>query len=402
MGTLATILRNSLSLLSLVALAACADGGDEDGPTSEVLLNANHHMFGFRSLAGFGTFPIDDDVVTTDRGTLALFDDGKYTVSRPSGSTATDRYALSRMGEFNIYVTGSNREPSVVFRGAYGRNDSKAHYLFTDRVTSTNSPTIGVYYGMKIQPGQVELEGAWHVVSLHAIFGQTLLSPENVGRGAFGAVSIGAGNPGDSRTISGTGTQGTASLTFGGSIQNLLTGGTGDGTCNLALSYAVGSQSADSRTMYAVANENMVMALDADETDGEAGMAWMVRKFDAPATPVDPVRVTGKFYCGGQTLFVNPSNPGSDTFVGTITLSSGGGFRWEAIGNQGIDFLYTGTYTLSADGGMTITVQQTSETWFGAIDRDYNTFVFCDGFVESRSNNQPELNLGIAVREKTD
>ena len=41
--------------------------------------------------------------------------------------------------------------------------------------------------------------------------------------------------------------------------------------------------------------------------------------------------------------------------IGIFALSSGGGFRWEAIGNQGIDFLYTGTYTLSADGGMTIT-----------------------------------------------
>lgn len=400
MGILHMHLHRLFWLLVLPVLGGCADGGDEDGPASEVLLNADHHMFGFRTLPGFGTFPVSANVAFSDRGKLNLFDDGKYTIVRPSGDNGTDRYALAKKGDFNLYVTGSNRDPSVVFRGAYSRNDSKAHYLFTDRVSTQSSQRIGLYYGMKVNPGQVELGGPWHVLSLHTVFGQTLLSPDNVGRGAYGGVSITAGAAGTQRSISGTGTQGTSSVTFGGAIENVLVNNTGDGTCNFTLSYQVGAQAADSRPMYAVANDNLVLALDADETDGEAGIAWLVRKFDAPATPVDPVRVPGKFYTGGHTLFVNPTNSGSDTFIGTVTLSSGGGFRLEAIGNQGVDFLYTGTYTLSADGSMTIAIQQTSETWFGAIDRDYNTFVFVDGFVESRSNNQPELNLAIGVREK--
>ncbi len=390
----------SAGFVLLASLAACSSGGEEDRPQSDVKIAASHHMFGFRSLSGFGTFPVKPEVVFTDRGVLNLSDDSTYTITRPSGSSSSDRYALENDGALSLYVTGGGRDPSVVFRGGYGLVDTIGTYQFTDRVSTPSSESIGLYYGCKVTPGQVELGGAWHLLSLHTVFDQTILSPENVGRAASGAVTIAAGNPGESRSISGSGTQGTATVTFGGAIQNLLQNNTGDGTCNLTLSYTLTGQTADSRVMYAVANDNQVFALDADETDGEAGMVFLVRKFDAPATPVDPVRVTGRFLVGGHTLFVNPTNCGSDSFVGVVTLSTGGGFRLDATGNQGIDFSYVGTYTLSSDGGMTIAIQGTNETWFAAIDRSYNAFSFVDGFLEARSNNQPELNLGLGVREK--
>jgi hypothetical protein len=126
----------------------------------------------------------------------------------------------------------------------------------------------------------------------------------------------------------------------------------------------------------------------------------LVRKFDVPAAPIDSVRVPGTFVVGGHTLFVNPSNSGSDAFVGTITLTAQGAFRLDAIGSQGQDFSYTGQYTLAADGGLAITVSGTNESWFAAIDRSYNTLVFVDDFVETRANNTPELNLGFAVRKR--
>ena len=386
------------SLLLLVT--GCADGGKEDTPQSEVKIAASHHLFGFRSLGGFGTFPVQPEVVVTDRGVLNLFDDSTYTITRPSGTSGADRYALAKDGAFSIYVTGGGREPSVVFRGGYSLNDALANLCFTDRVSTPNSQSLGLYYGTKVTAGQIELEGAWHVLSLHTIFGQTLLSPDNVGRAASGALSIAAGAPGTARAISGSGTQGTATVTFGGTIQNVLQNNVGDGTCNLTMSFQLTGQTADSRVMYAAANNNTVMALDADETDGEAGMVFLVRKFDAPATPVDPVRATGTFLVGGHTLFVNPTNCGSDSFVGTVTLGSGGAFRLDAVGSNGQDFSYIGTYTLSVDGGMSIAISGTNETWFGAIDRDYNTFTFVDAFLETRSNNQPELNLGVGVRKK--
>ena len=398
------------SILPLaVLLSGCANGGKETRPQSEVKITAGHHMFGFRTLRGFGTFPVSSSAVLTDRGTLNLFDDSTYTVSRPSGTgtttTPADRYAIDAAGALSVYVTGSGNEPSVLFRGAYSQVNTIGpfDYFFTDRVASPASTSIGLFFGTRKVTGQVELEGNWHLLSLHAVLDATLQSPENIGRGARGGVAIAAGAPGDARAISGTGTQFSSSLTFNGTIQNLLTGTplSGDGSCNLTVGYQLAGQSVDSRVMLAAATNNLVFGLDADETDNRAGLLAMVRTFDSPASPVDTVRIPGTVLVGGHTLFVNPANSGSDVFVGTVTLTSGGGFRLDGIGNSGQDFSYVGSYTAALDGGLTLSINGTNETWFAAIDRSYNTLVLVDDFVETRSNNTPELNFVFGVRKKT-
>lgn len=390
-----------LWIVPVLTLASCADGGEEDSPQSEVTKNASHHMFALRSLAGFGTFPPPTSAVVTESAVLDLFDASTYTVTSATGTSGQDRYAIEEAGPFTIYVTGNATEPSTAFLGAYSLVADQPDYFFTDRVSTSASLRIGLFFGTQIIAGQVELEGGWHVLSMHVIFDQTILSPDNVGRGAHGAVSISAGDPGTQRTISGTGFQGTGALTFGGTVQNLLDGNDeGDGSLNLSLSYQLDGQSADERIIESAANENVIFGVDKNNGDGEAGLVTMVRKFNAPTTPVDSVRVPGTFLVGGHTLFVNPSNPGSDSFVGTVTLSPQGGFRLDAVGNTGADFQYIGTYTLSQDGGMELSIEGTSETWFAAIDKTYNTFTFIDDFEESRPNNTPELNFGFGVREK--
>ena len=393
-------------LLPLVLLAACAEGGEEDTPQSDVLINAQHHMFGLRSLAGFGTFPVPTEAVQTDRGILNTFDDSTYTVTRASGTSGADRYALEEDGAFSVFVTGNSSEPSTVFLGGYSLVADDADYFFTDRVSTSGSPRIGMYYGTRVVSGQVELEGAWHLLSLHIIFDQSILSPDNVGRGAFGGVSVTAGAPGTQRSISGTGFQGatnqaTAALTLGGSVQNLLDAqNTGTGELNLSLDYQLNGQAVDARIIEAAGTEKVIFGLDENTGDGEAGFVTLIKKFDAPTTPVDSVRVPGTFLVGGHTLFINPSNSGSDAFVGTVTLTPQGGFRLDAVGNTGADFSYIGSYTLAPDGGMTIDIDGTNEDWFAAIDQSYNTFAFVDYFQELRQNNIPELNFGFGVRKK--
>jgi hypothetical protein len=396
--------------LPFVLLAtSCADGGDEDRPQSEVRFSATQHMFGFRTLRGFGTFPVPETAVFTDRGTLNLFDDSTYTVTRTSGTSGAERYALENDGDFSLFLSGSGTEPSVVFRGGYGRFGATGaaapgttpDYWFTDRVSTPSSQSIGLYVGTRVLQGQVELEGAWHLLSLHVVFDQTILAPDNVARGARGGISVTAGAAGTQRSISGTGTQGASAVTYGGTIQNLLTSGTGDGSCNLTVDYTIQGVT-DSRVMRAAANANVVFGLDEDESDNESGMLFLVRKFDAPATPVDSLRVPGTFLLGGTTIFVNPSNSGSDAFIATVTLTAQGAFQLDGVGNQGNDFSYSGTWTIAADGGITIAVSGTNETWFAAIDRSYNSLTLVDDFVEVRSNNLPELNLGFGVRRKTD
>ncbi|MFT4516389.1 MAG: hypothetical protein ACI89X_004633 [Planctomycetota bacterium] len=390
-----------LWIVPVLALASCADGGEEDSPLSEVAVSASHHMFALRSLAGFGTFPPPTNSVVTESGVLNLFDTGNYTVTSATGTSGEDRYAIETTGPFTVFVTGNSTEPSTAFLGAYSLVADQADYFFTDRVSTSGSPRIGMFYGTRVITGQVELEGGWHVLSLHVIFDQSILAPDGVGRGAHGAVSITAGAPGTERIISGTGFQGTGALTFGGTVRNLLdVNDVGDGSLNMALSYQLNGQSADSRIVESAANENVIFGVDKNNGSGEAGIVTMVRKFDAPTTPVDSVRVPGTFLVGGHTLFVNPSNPGSDSFVGTVTLSAQGGFSLDAVGNTGADFQYIGTYTLSQDGGMVVAISGTNETWFAAIDKTYNTLTFVDDFEELRANNTPELNFGFGVRQK--
>ena len=404
--------------LPLLLLAGCADGGSEDTPQSEVQISAVHHLFGFRTLRGFGTFPLSSSVpatsavVFTDRATLTFFSDSStYTTTRiKDGSEVTssaERYALDKFGSLSMYVTGSGREPSVVFRGGYslaGGSGVNPDMFFTDRVSTPASQAVGLYVGMRLLSGQVELAGGWHVFSLHTIFDQSFPAAENVARGVFGAVSITAGDPGSLRDVSGTGTQnpGNLPITFGGTIQNVLSNGSGNGVCNLDLSF-----SGDARQFSTAATGDLVVGVDGTPTDGESGLVMMLRKFDAPTTPVDAASIDGTFLVGGYTVFVNPSNPGSDAFVGLVTLgersgTSPGSFKLEATGNQGIDFSYAGTWLDNPDGSgaITITISGTNETWYAAIDRDYQTLILLDNFRETRSNNLPELNLLFGARKK--
>lgn len=406
------LLRSARPLPFLVLLPAlllpggCADGGLEERPQSEVRIAANHHLFWFRSLPGFGTFPVRADTVFPGRATFRLADDSTYSLTLPSGGTTSpDRYALARDGELSVFFVGSGREPSVVFRGGYRLVGDQPDLFFTDRVSQGSSPSLGLYFGTRSVPGQVELEGGWHLLSLHVRFAQGQLTvPRNVGRAAHGAVSVAAGAPGEVRTVSGTGMESGSdpaqvAVTFGGSIQNLLSGGSGDGSVNLTVDYTVGGVT-EARVFRAAAGKDLVLAVDEEESDGAAGLLFLVRKFDAPATPADPAQIAGEYLLGGHTLFVNPANSGSDAFFGRLQLTEQGGFQLDAEGHQGIAFGYTGTFAVAADGGLTLTVGGTNETWFAAINRAYDTVVLVDAVVENRANNAPELNLAVGVRKK--
>ena len=166
-----------LWIVPVLTLTSCADGGEEDRPQSEVAVSASHHMFALRSQAGFGTFPPPTSVVVTESGLLNLFDQSTYTVTNANGTSGEDRYAIENNGAFTIFVTGNSTEPSTAFLGAYSLVADQADYFFTDRVSTNGSPRVGMFFGTRVITGQVELEGGWHVLSLHVMFDQTILSP---------------------------------------------------------------------------------------------------------------------------------------------------------------------------------------------------------------------------------
>ena len=421
------------SLLFLAFLAACAEGGDEDTPQSDVQISATNHLFWFRTLPGFATFPPEANEVFTGCGLLEMDSNSTYrlfSVCDPSvPATDPDSYALANDCEFRLFVRGNNFSPTTVFLGGYEHTANEPDLFFTDRVTATGSASVGLYYGTEVENGTVDLEGNWHLLSMHVMLGvggpPPVISPRNVGRTAYGSCLVEANPPpatppsppGSVLAISGEGSESgsdTAQLpvTFGGTIQQLVQGNppSGDGTVNLTVDFGP-----DARVFRAAAGRDIVMALDEDESDGNAGMLFLVRQFDnTPGNTFDDDDVVGDYLIGGQTLFVNPANAGSDTFVGTLQLFAGGGgsspraFRLDAEGVQGVDFSYQGTYTFLEDpqnpgvltGGLELIVDGTDEQWFAAVNRTYDTITLVDPVVEDRANNTPELNLLIGVRKQ--
>ncbi|MCR9248518.1 MAG: hypothetical protein NXI31_26115 [bacterium] len=410
MNTPTCKLFSALGIVAWLPLAGCAKGGDEDRPQSEIRLTASHHMFGFRSQAGFVGIPVDPALVVTNRGLINLFDDSSYTITSSSGTSGAETYALAESGELTLFVTGTGRDPTVVFLGGYsraGNNLATSDMFFTDRVSTAGSPSLGLFLATRVFTATPDFDAdGWHLGSMHVVFDGAVQSPDSVARAAWGDLTVSGGTGGSLGAITGPGQQGSSSLSFtGSSIQAIEQSGTFDGSCNLTLDYTLLNQPTDSRTFLAGAGPNIVFGLDEDVADGEAGLAVMVRKFST-TEPADRTVVPGTFFVGGYTTFINPVDPGADAFVGVVTLgspsgASSGAFRLEGQGSQGTDFSYTGSYTVDSDGGLTITINGTNEVWNGAIDREYKTLMIVDDFQETRSNGQIELNLMVGVREKT-
>ncbi|MEY4672556.1 MAG: hypothetical protein RL148_340 [Planctomycetota bacterium] len=387
-------------LLVLGFLASCADGGEESTPDSEVLVSSSFNYFSFRALPGFGSFPISPSVVYPDSLEINFRDDGTYTFETSSGEGSPQTYLLYEDGRLRIVYPGGGGAPAVYWDGAYEltRTENADHFV-TDRSSLSNSQALGMLYGTQIDTtvANADITGPWHLFSSHVVFAGTgaVSSPNNVGLNLHGAVSVVEPN-GSNDNVSGTGSESSGrTVTLGGTL-GLLT----NGKANLTLRYtdSWSSQGTESRVFQAAVGKDIVMAVDRDETDGEAGMLMMMRKFDVPTTVATLNDVAGDYYVGAYTTFVNPSNPGADGAVGTLELSNTGNFAFTMVGSRGIEFQYTGTFVVAEDGLLTFTVSGTSETWRGAVNRDYKTLVVMDDVVENRTNT--ELNFFFAVREK--
>lgn len=388
-------MRSTTAILPLLALCACAESGFEDRPLSQVQIAANHHMFSFRGLPGLTAVQVQPDEIVTDDATFTLAADSTYTVTRPSGTSSPQGYALEQSGELTVLLAAPDpRQPTPVFRGAYGLQGDTGLFFFADRLGTQSSPTLGLFWGTRVDIAPADLAGDWHAFSLHVVFSSsTLPDPDNIARAAYGSLTAAAGNPGDQLALTGTGAESSnATLELSGTIQDL-----GDGTANLTVTYQQQGlpATADDRVFLAAHGAGAVLAVDRDETDGEAGLLALIRKRTGVA---DPMMLEGSFLIGGHTVFPNPTNPGNDAAIGTLTLTAAGAFRLDGVGSRGIDFTYQGTFALDDDGLLTLTVDGTNETWLGAVDQDYNTIVIVDHVIEQRANGTPELNLFLALR----
>ncbi len=356
-------------------------------------------MLSFQGLPNLTATQVSPDEIFPDHATWTLFDNSTYTVTRQSGTSAPQLYALEKTGELTVLIAPVNpRQGTPVFRGAYGLEGDTGLFFFTDRLITADSRSLGLFFGTRVQAGGLDLAGDWHLLSLHVLFSNsTVPNPDNIARAVGGSVTAAAGNPGEELALTGTGRESTtADLDLSGSIQDL-----GNGEVNLAVRYTqLGAQAtADTRVFLACHGSNLVLAVDSDETDGEAGLLALVKKRTGVA---DPALLEGELPIGAHTVFVNPTNPGSDAALGRLSLTAQGAFRIDMTGSRGIDFHYQGSFTLADDGLLTLSVDGTNETWLGAVDQDYNPVLIIDHVIEQRANDTPELNLFIALRKEQD
>jgi hypothetical protein len=429
-------------------LSGCSQGGNVSIPASEVPVTGEYDLLSFRSLPGFGPFPVKESSVSFSKSLMLMDANGNYTnFPRPQGTTTfpsyTSRYGVTTLGALAIYQESNSRESTLVFRGGIdfaGEVTASTSIFFTDRISAGGSLSIGPYYGSKVfpvqaPPTQPNVSGDWHVMSLHVILAPSSAIPtaQNVGRAMHGSVSIGAAPAGNITGGPNNATQSAAgnvappqapislsgAMTYDADPQN--PGGRFTGTLNYG---------GDDRAFDAVAggataaNPGCIFALCSNPSiDRSAGMILFVQKFAAPVVPpvttsppADPLLMAGTYLIGGQTLFIVPTNAGSDTFVGTMVLSvpvaGAGTFRLTGQSHLGTDFSYTGSYRATThtlqppdptayDGGITLTVNGFNETWFAAISRDYQTMVLVDDWPETRAIPVRELSLSIGTRQKT-
>jgi hypothetical protein len=372
---------------------ACARGGDEDRPTSEVKIEANHHMFGLGGRHQFSTFPIPLAELGTDRGTLIMREDSTYRIQRSTGLSGAETYALEKSGLLSILIDQGSRRPKIRFLGAYGLDGATNRYYFTDRHLASETSRVGLFFGVRVVPGVANLEGGWHLFALHVIGSKSqVLNPANVGRAANGSVVVDAAGK-----ITGSGLESTrAALQFTGDVRAF-----DDGRVDLTIAFK-DAQATDTRLFLCGAAPGIVVGVDEieqtelDDGAGEAGLIVWLRKRTGTA---DKNLLAGDFHLGGHTVFVNPTNSGCDAVNGTLSFTAAGAFRLEGTGTDAVAFKYTGTYTLADDGALSLSVDGTQETWAGAVDQDYKTVLLGDNFVEDRTGSKPpELNLFVGVR----
>ena len=374
-------------------MPGCSSGGSRDSFSSAIKLAANHYLFGFVGRPNFPAFPTTVADVQTVDGRFFMMDDGKYEMRESNGTLlAQSDYSLDADGTFAIAVPSSTT--TLVYRGAYGLEGDSGDVLLTDRVGSG----VGVYFGTPIVQGNPDLPamvGDWHVFTLHAILAPPASVPDEdlVGLAFGGSMSLAADG-----SFTGNGVESESGAVSISGVANDFQA-FADGLFALEITFDPPTRPDYQRGFVAGGGPRFLAGVDENDSgnDPAAGSILMLRKRTAGYAAAD---LAGTYKLGMLTVFIRPSASGMDSALGVLELTANGDFRIDASNNLGQDFSYTGTWTATADGGLTFATSGTNETWLGAFDDDYDTIVFVDPFKEIRPSLQKELNLGMAIRPK--
>ena len=414
---LATLLTTSLA----VSLTACSTGGKEERPTSELVVSASHHMFGYGGSQGFTDFPVPKNLIGSDRGIYTMSENGTYTITRGNTTSAEVAYNLAEDLTLDVIVPLGNSAPTR-FVGAYqqAKPGETQMYFFTDRYAPAASPVVGLFFGVqtvdttKVTWNQL---GDWYLFAHTVVFSSsTVLDPDRVGRSVAGELKITAATDNKGDVVVGSNgieSTGTTNMTFAGHLRE---GVAEDGSAVLDLDFVNGSTK-ESRTFQVGHADDVILGIDEDESTGESGIVAMVRRFTVPDVAAARTKLAGTFHFGMHTLFVAPKQSGVDAANGTLVLNDKGGWELSGVGSAGPTagkFSYSGSYAFENVGTSTapvytnrliLTVDGTRETWYAAVigkpaATSFDGLVLLDNQIESRAAGvSPELNFALAIRK---
>ena len=154
-----------------------------------------------------------------------------------TGSSSPASYFLRQTGQFDLLSLGGFNSPNTVLTGGYGLDGNTDHFAFVDRDITSNSRSLGLYFGSRHLEVAQDLEATdWHLFSLHVLFPASAVpDPDQVARAAWGAVRAENTDADPEQELSGTGRDSSgADLNYGGSIAVLNT----IGQANLLVDYS--------------------------------------------------------------------------------------------------------------------------------------------------------------------
>jgi hypothetical protein len=393
-------------LVGLLAIG-CAEGGDEERPIGDVVLDETYAFYGVVGGTAFGPYPATTSDAGAFDGRLVFSGDSTFEITSGAATISSGNYTITDRGVLTLLIPRSGL-PTLALQGAIGLSGNTGRLTIADRVGN-----VGLYLGSRVVAGTIDPTqfadgGDWVLSSLQVQFGDpSIPNPvaSDVGR-SFSAVLAGTQPmPGNTINLSGTGA-GSADapatvLTATGALEALV-----DGEFEMTLAYGVGPR-AESRRYSMAGDDRLLVGTEIGTSNEVVGLATMMRERSAPIDFADLAARGGEdavWLATIWTVFPLPTRSGLDAAVGTATFASDGSYVINASNNTGTAFSFQGVCTAdsSQPGRMTCTETAFSETWIGTVDEAQETIVLIDTVLEQRpAGESPELNMIVLVRANT-
>ena len=394
-------------------LGACAEGGTERRITGDTTVASSHAMFGVVGVTAFQRFPVLSNQVARFDGLIELDEIGDFAIRSNGAAIANGEYALQFDGAFTILIPQTNR-PSLAWEGGFGLEGDTGRLFLTDRFGN-----VGLYLATRNVAGTTDPDryvDDYTLLSMQVQFADDAnppnpATPADVGRAAFGLLTLSQTMTGVDPTIAGQllrSTDPAARLNANGGLTTRT-----NNEFELAVDYGGTGTLGETRIWSSAGDPDLIFGSETGQATSPEqpvnGLVALVRKADAALVPSN---LEGDWIVGIWTIFVSPTRSGVDIALGAATITDNGDGTGEltiaARNNTNTPFVFTGDFTprtddpmdpTSANGQFTYVEERFGETWYGAAVPGNETVILVDPAVETRVvGESPELNFIVLVR----